>query len=50
MTPYGFEQNLNERFRVSLLEYEKFIKEAKKDAREAEKEKEKYLILYEHER
>ncbi len=41
VTPFGFEQALNERFRITNTEYQQFIKDAKSDARLAEKERDK---------
>jgi hypothetical protein len=38
VTPYGFELTLNEQFRQTTEQYEKFLLESSKDTKESEKE------------
>lgn len=38
VTPYGFEQTLNERFRKTNEDYERFIGDSNRDTKETEKE------------
>ncbi len=41
VTPFGFKQALNERFKLTTLDYEQFIKDAHKDAKTSMKDRDK---------
>jgi hypothetical protein len=50
VTPYGFELALNERFKLTTEQYEKFIKDSERDSKEAIKAHLKTEIELEHEK